>query len=66
MVPAEVHQTGMKTERMWKNYYRRKNVLLESNAGENKDSVPAQEGMKNNGQGNGEQATLHQGHGAEA
>jgi transposase InsO family protein len=67
MVPAQVHQTGMKTERMWKNYYRgRKNIPLESNVGENKDSVPVQDGMKNNGQGNGEQATLHQGHSASA
>jgi len=26
MVPAQVHQTGMKTERMWKNYYRKGDV----------------------------------------
>jgi transposase InsO family protein len=30
MGPAQVYQTGMKTERMWKNYYRgRKNIPLE-------------------------------------
>jgi hypothetical protein len=67
MVPAQVHQTGMKTERMWNNYYRgRKNISLQGNARENKDSVPKQEGMKNSGQGNGEQATLHQGYSASA
>ena len=50
MAPAQVHQTGMKTERMWKNYYRRRDA--EGNVGENKDRVPAQNGMKNSGQGN--------------
>ena len=29
MVPALVHQTNIKTERKWKNYYRKKNVLNE-------------------------------------
>ena len=33
MVPSQVHQTGMKTERMWKNYYRNRNVLPEGNTG---------------------------------
>jgi len=32
MTPAQVHQTGMKTERKWKNYYRKKEVLENSNA----------------------------------
>ena len=27
MVPALVHQANIKTERRWKNYYRKKNVL---------------------------------------
>jgi len=31
MTPAQVHQTGMKTERQWKNYYRKKKVLEEDN-----------------------------------
>jgi transposase InsO family protein len=66
MVPAQVHQTGMKTERMWKNYYHKRETGMEGNTGENKDSVPEQDGMKNNGSGNGEQATLHQGHSASA
>ena len=29
MVPALVHQTNIKTERKWKNYYRKRNVLNE-------------------------------------
>ena len=29
MVPALVHQANIKTERRWKNYYRKKNVLNE-------------------------------------
>jgi transposase InsO family protein len=35
MVPAHVHQTGMKAERMWKNYYRKKDVYEEGNVAEN-------------------------------
>lgn len=29
MVPALVHQANIKTERRWKNYYRKRNVLNE-------------------------------------
>jgi transposase InsO family protein len=35
MVPAIVHQTGMKTERMWKNYYRKRDLSEEGNVTEN-------------------------------
>jgi len=34
MTPEEVHQTGMKTERKWKNYYRKKEVADDSNVAE--------------------------------
>ncbi|MDR1667814.1 MAG: IS3 family transposase [Bacteroidales bacterium] len=66
MVPAEVHQTGMKTERMWKNYYRSRNIPMNGNMGENKDSVPEQDGMKNSCPEKEEQKTLHQGNEAKA
>jgi hypothetical protein len=35
MIPAVVHQTGLKTERKWKNYYRSENVPVEE-AGKNR------------------------------
>jgi hypothetical protein len=66
MLSAEVHQTGMKTERMWKNYYRGRNVPLDGNTGGNKDSVPEQDGMKNSCPEREEQKTLHQGNTASA
>ena len=31
MTPEDVHQTGMKTERKWENYYRKKKVVDDSN-----------------------------------
>ena len=34
-VPAEVHKTGMKTERMWKNYYRKREASEVENDAEN-------------------------------
>jgi hypothetical protein len=34
MVPAQVHQTGMKTQRMWKNYYRKRDVSKDGKARE--------------------------------
>jgi transposase InsO family protein len=66
MVPSQVHQTGMKTERMWKNYYRNRNVLPDDNTGKEKDSVPEPDGMKNSCPGKEKQKTLHQGHSASA
>jgi transposase InsO family protein len=66
MVPAQVHQTGVKTERMWKNYYRGRNVPVDGNLGENKDKVPEPDGMKNSCPEKEEQKLLHQGNGAEA
>ncbi|MDR0700563.1 MAG: hypothetical protein LBG28_15305 [Tannerella sp.] len=56
----------MKTERMWKNYYRGRNVPLDGNTGGNKDSVPEQDGMKNSCPEREEQKTLHQGNTASA
>jgi len=46
MTPAFVHQTGMKTERKWKNYYHGKiisqeNNLLESGNDDSNESIPA-------------------------
>ena len=35
MTPVEVHQTGVKTERQWKNYYRKKEVTEGENDTEN-------------------------------
>ena len=35
MVTAEVHKTGMKTERMWKKYYRKREASEMENAAEN-------------------------------
>jgi hypothetical protein len=66
MVPAQVHQTGMKTERMWKNYYRGRNVPMDSNPGENQDKVPGQDGMKNSCPEKKEQMLPHQGNSASA
>jgi transposase InsO family protein len=66
MVPAEVHQTGMKTERMWKNYYQGRNVPPDGNTEDNKDSVPEEDGMKNSCPGKEEQKPLHQGNSASA
>ena len=66
MVPAVVHQTGMKTERMWKNYYRNRNLPSGGNMEEDKDSISEADGVKNSCPGKEEQKTLHQGHGAEA
>ena len=40
MVPATVHQTGMKTERMWKNYYRKRHVSEGENDTENAPKTP--------------------------
>jgi len=31
MIPALVHQTGMQTNRKWKNYYHKKKVSEENN-----------------------------------
>ena len=66
MVPAQVHQTGMKTERMWKNYYRNLNVPPDSNTEEDKDGAPEHDGKRNNCPGKAEQETSHQGHSASA
>jgi transposase InsO family protein len=37
MVPAEVHQTGVKTERKWKSYYRKSNLSDENVNEQNRD-----------------------------
>jgi hypothetical protein len=56
----------MKTERMWKNYYRNRNVPPSGNTEEDKDSVPEPDSMKNGCPEKTKQETLHQGNGAEA
>jgi hypothetical protein len=56
----------MKTERMWKNYYRGRDVPVDSNPGGNKDKVLEQDGMENNCPEKEKQKLLHQGNGAEA
>ena len=56
----------LKTERMWKNYYRSRNVPPDSNTKEDRDSVPKHDGMKNNCPEKDEQKALHQGNGSEA
>jgi hypothetical protein len=66
MVPAQVHQTGMKTERMWKNYYRNRHVPPDGNTEEDKDNVPESDGVKNGCPEKTERETFHQGKGAEA
>ena len=66
MVPAQVHQTGMKTERMWKNYYQGRNTPADGNTEKNKDSLPEQDGMKDNCPGKEGQNILHQGNSASA
>ena len=66
MVPAQVHQTGMQTKRMWKNYYRSRNVPMGGSPGENKNSIPEQDGMKERCQGKEEEKPLHQGNSASA
>jgi hypothetical protein len=65
-LPVRVHQTGMKPERMWKNDYQGRNVLMDGNTGENKDSVPEQDSMKNNCPEKETRKTLLRGNGAEA
>jgi hypothetical protein len=35
MTPAVIHQTGLKTERKWKNYYRNGSVPVEKETGQN-------------------------------
>ena len=66
MVPAQVHQTGMKTERMWKTYYRVRNVSGDSNTEGNKDRAPEAVGMKNRYPEKEERKTLHQENSASA
>jgi transposase InsO family protein len=66
MVPAQVHQTGMKTERMWKNYYRSRSLPMDGNTEEDRENVPKQDGKKNNCPGKEYQKALHQGNGAQA
>jgi hypothetical protein len=50
MPPALIHQTGLKTERKWKNYYRNGNVPVRGKNGDEsskpdraKDSCPMKE-----------------------
>jgi transposase InsO family protein len=66
MTPAHVHQTGLKTERMWKNYYQGRNTLADGNTGRNKDSLPEQGGMNDNSPGKDDQNILHRGNSASA
>lgn len=66
MVPSQVHQTGMKTERMWKNYYRSRSLPMDGNTEEDGEKVPKQDGKKNNCPGKEYQKALHQGNSASA
>jgi transposase InsO family protein len=62
MVPDAVHQTGMTTKRMWKNYYPGRKASSDGAA----ETVPEANGAKNSSAGKEARNALHRGNSAPA